>query len=129
VAIDEQRLRVRRSLEEKLGVEEASYLMDRPVGGWSELVTNHTLDLKFDVVDERFRAVDDRLISLEHRIDTGVATLRHELLGEIDRRMSEIDRRIGDLAWRVVTAVIAGMAVMATIFAGITAGLVLLLGP
>ena len=42
MAVEEQRLRVRQSLEEKLGVEEASYLMDRPIGGWSDLVTNHT---------------------------------------------------------------------------------------
>ena len=61
MAIDEQRLRVRRSLEEKLGVEEASYLMDRPIGGWSDLVTNHTLDLKIEA-------------------------LRHELIAEMERR-------------------------------------------
>ena len=135
MAIDEQYLRIRRSLEETLGVEEASYLMDRPVGGWSELVTNHTLDLKFDVVEERFRAIDERFAmidrrfdlvderfeALEHRMDASIAALRHELLGYMEKRF-------GNLAWKVVTAVIAGMAVMATIFAGITAGLVQLLG-
>ena len=57
MAIDEQRLRVRRSLEEKLGMEEASYLMDRPAGGWSELVTNHTLDLKLAVVEAKIDAL------------------------------------------------------------------------
>lgn len=142
MAIDEQYLRVRRSLEEKLGVEEASYLMDRPVGGWSELVTNHTLDLKFAALDERFGALDERFSMIDRRfemidrrfemidrrfdaqderIDTSLAALRHELLGEMEKRF-------GDLTWRVVTAVIAGMAVMATIFAGVTAGLVVLLG-
>ncbi len=114
MAIDEQRLRVRRSLEEKLGVEEASYLMDRPAGGWSELVTNHTLDLKFAVVDERF-------VSLEQRIDMSIAALRSELMGYMDQRFA-------DLAWRVITAVIAGMAVMAAVFAGVTAGLFAILG-
>ncbi len=128
MAIDEQRLRVRRSLEEKLGVEEASYLMDRPAGGWSELVTNHTLDLKFAVVDERFRAVDERFraiderfVSLEQRIDMSIAALRSELMGYMDQRFA-------DLAWRVITAVIAGMAVMAAVFAGVTAGLFAILG-
>ena len=48
MVVDEQYMKIRRSLEEKLGVEEASYLMDRPPGGWSELVTNRTLDLKFE---------------------------------------------------------------------------------
>ena len=129
MAVDEQHLRVRRSLEEKLGVEEASYLMDRPVGGWSELVTNHTLDLKFAALDERFRVIDERFVALEKRMDARFETvdarfesLRHELVGHIDKRF-------GELAWKVLTAVIAGMAVMATIFAGVTAGLVLLLGP
>lgn len=103
MAIDEQRLRVRRSLEEKLGVEEASYLMDRPAGGWSELVTNHTLDLKLAVVEARIDA------------------LEHKLLAEMDRRFAEFDRRFAGLAWQVVGAVIAGMAVMGGVFAGMIA--------
>jgi hypothetical protein len=125
MAIDEQRLRVRRSLEEKLGMEEASYLMDRPAGGWSELVTNHTLDLKFAVVDERFRAIDerfssfeqridDRFASLEHRVDTSIGALRYELTGYMDRRFA-------NLAWQLIGAVIAGMAVMGAVFAGLMA--------
>lgn len=89
MAIEEQRLRERRSLEEKLGMEEASYLMDRPAGGWSELVTNQTLDLK-------------------------LAVLEHRLLGEIDRKF-------GGLAWQLIGAVIAGMAVMGAVFAGMVA--------
>ena len=139
MSVDEQYLRIRRSLEGTLGMEEASYLMDRPVGGWSELVTNHTLDLKFSVVDERFRAIDERFAAiddrfaalerrideraaaLEHRMDTSIAALRFELMGYMDQRFA-------DLAWRVITAVIAGMAVMAAIFAGVTAGLFALLG-
>jgi hypothetical protein len=96
VAIEEQRLRVRRSLEELLGVEEASYLMDRPAGGWSELVTNHTLDLKVAVLDARMDA-------MEHRI------------------LGEIDRRFAGLAWQLLGAVIAGMAVMGGVFAGLVA--------
>jgi hypothetical protein len=60
MVVDEQYMKVRRSLERKLGVEEASYLMDRPAGGWSQLVTNETLDLK-------------------------LASLRHELTAEIHR--------------------------------------------
>ena len=94
MAIDEQRLRGRRSLEEKLGVEEASYLMDRPTGGWSELVTNHTLDLKFAVVDERFRV-------LEAKIDT----LRYEILAKMDRKF-----RVQ--TWSMITAIFASMGML-----------------
>ena len=40
MAVDEPRLRIRRSIEEKLGVEEAAYLIEgRPPGGWDALVT------------------------------------------------------------------------------------------
>ena len=37
-------------------MEEASILMDRPPGGWSDLVTNQTLDLKIDVLRSDLRA-------------------------------------------------------------------------
>jgi len=62
VAVEEVRVRVRRKLEEAFGMEEASYLMDRPPGGWGDLVTNQTLDLKIDA-------------------------LRHELVATVDRRL------------------------------------------
>jgi hypothetical protein len=127
VAIDEQWMRVRRSLEEKLGVEEASYLMDRPMGGWSELVTNHTLDLKFEVVDERFRSIDERFRALDDRLDarfdaidvrfaalegkleTSIASLRYEFVAELEQRFEA-------LAWKLVTAVIAAIGVTGALF-------------
>ena len=105
MAVDEQYMRVRRSLEEKLGVEEASYLMDRPVGGWSELVTNHTLDLKFDVLDERFAAVD-------HRFDA----LRHELKADLQALRVELHQSIRQQTWALMTALFAALAVFAAIF-------------
>jgi hypothetical protein len=42
--------------------------MDRPPGGWSDLVTNQTLALHFDGVDHRFDALDHRFDALEHRL-------------------------------------------------------------
>jgi hypothetical protein len=55
-------VRIRRSLEEKLGVEEAAYLIEgRPPGGWDALVTKEYLDLR-------------------------VAALEHKLLAEMERR-------------------------------------------
>ena len=56
MTVDEQYVRIRRSLERKLGVEEASYLMDRPPGGWTDLATNQTLDLKFESLRHELRA-------------------------------------------------------------------------
>ena len=110
MTVDEQYRRVRRTLEEKLGVEEASYLMDRPIGGWSELVTNHTLDLKFESLDHRFDALDHRFEALESRV-----------LAEMERRFAEMDRRFVEQTWRLLGAVIAAMALMSTIFGGFLA--------
>ena len=42
--------RLRRKLEEAFGAEEASFLMDGRPGGWSDLVTNQTLDLKIEAL-------------------------------------------------------------------------------
>jgi hypothetical protein len=109
VAIDEHRFRIRRSLEEKLGVEEASYLMDRPIGGWSDLVTNRTLDLKIQVLDERFAAMDRRFESLEHKIDASITALRHELL-------AEIHQSIRAQTWALVTVLIAALGMFGTLF-------------
>jgi hypothetical protein len=103
MTVDEQYRRVRRTLEEKLGVEEASYLMDRPVGGWSELVTNHTLDLKFEALDHRFEALDHRFEALESRL------------------LAEMDRRFTEQTWKLLSAVIAAMALMSAIFGGFLA--------
>jgi hypothetical protein len=118
----EQYVRIRRSLEDKLGVEEATYLMDRPPGGWSDLVTNHTLglqvavlqerfatiDRRFEEIDRRFEEIDRRFDALEIRIDTAVASLRHELLAEIERRFRA-------LTIALFSAIIAGMAMLGAI--------------
>jgi len=98
MTVDEQYLRIRRSLERKLGVAEASYLMDRPAGGWSELVTNQKLDLKFDVVDQRFES------------------LRHELTSEMQALRAELHQSIRQQTWAVMTVLVASLAVFATIF-------------
>jgi hypothetical protein len=87
VTVDEHYMRIRRSLEEKLGVEEASYSMDRPAGGWSGLVTNHTLDLKFEALDHRFEALESRLLA-------------------------EMERRFRLQTWSIITALFAAVGVL-----------------
>ena len=118
MAVDEQYMRVRRSLEEKLGVEEASFLMDRPVGGWSELVTNHTLDARFDVIEARFEAIDARFEAVNARFEAVDARFDavDKRIDSIDRRLEIIDERIAGLGWKLISAVIAGMAVMGGVF-------------
>jgi uncharacterized membrane protein len=84
MAVEEARIRLRRQLEDTFGVEEASILMDRPPGGWSDLVTNHTLDLKID-------------------------TLRHELRAEMANLSASVDRRLRAQTWMMMTTMIAAV--------------------
>lgn len=131
MAIDEQWFRVRRSLEEKLGVEEASYLMDRPAGGWSELVTNRTLDLKVDLLDKRFEAIDARLRQVDARLDGIDARLDgiDARLDGIDARfdafrlelLAEVHKEFRDQTWRLLTALLATMTALIALFGVILA--------
>jgi hypothetical protein len=66
MTVDEDRVRLRSRLEELVGVSGADILFDRPPGGWSDLVTNHSLDLRFAASEER---MDRKLDALEHRMD------------------------------------------------------------
>ena len=61
----------------------ADILLDRPPGGWSDLVTNQTLDLRFAAFEERF---DRKVEALEHRMD--------RRFSEVDARFAEIERRM-----------------------------------
>ena len=76
----------------------ADILMDRPLGGWSDVVTNHTLDLRFAAFEERFdrkvdalesrmelrfAGMDARFAEVDHRFDR----FEHQLLGQVDRRL------------------------------------------
>jgi len=70
MAVEEVRARLRRQLEETYGVEGAAILMDRPPGGWSDLVTNHTLALHFEALDHRFDALEHRLQAAFHEQTT-----------------------------------------------------------
>ena len=56
MAVEEISARLRARLQQEYGVDEANILMDRPPGGWGDLVTN--------------RSLDQRLAELEARLDT-----------------------------------------------------------
>jgi hypothetical protein len=80
MTVDESRLQLRTRLVELVGVSGAEILMDRPPGGWGDLVTNHTLDLRFAAWEERF---DRRLDALEARMDLRFAA--------VDARFASVD--------------------------------------
>jgi hypothetical protein len=90
MAIEEPQVRLRRKLEEAFGAEEASFLMDRPPGGWSDLVTNQTLDLKLDA-------------------------LRAEIHRDMAELSASVDRRLRTQTLVMTTTLIAGIGLTATL--------------
>jgi hypothetical protein len=100
MAVDDVRQRVRSKLEELLGPEEASWLMDRPPGGWSDLVTNRTLDLKIDALRSELRS--------------DFAALRSDLTQEISRLDGSVDRRLRAQTWITTTTLLAGLGLAFT---------------
>ena len=87
MAVEEARVRLQRQLDDTFGVEEASILMDRPPGGWSDLVTNQTLDLTIDVLRHELRT---EMTALRSEMIDLRADLRVEMAGlsaSVDRRL------------------------------------------
>ena len=141
MTVDEDRTQLRTRLVELVGVSGADILMDRPPGGWGDLVTNRTLDLRFSAWEERFAAseqrFDHKLDALEARmdrkfdavlaetragfaaVDARFATVEHRfdtLEHKIDLvradLVAEMDRRFRAQAWVMVSALTGLMAVM-----------------
>lgn len=100
MAVDDVRQRLRVKLEQLLGPEEASWLMDRPPGGWTDLVTNQTLDLKLDALRADLRAE--------------LAETREQLRATIERLDASVDRRLRAQTWITTTTLIAGLTLAFT---------------
>ena len=88
---EDTRTRLHRKLTEAFGVEEADFLLDRPPGGWADLVTNQSLEL--------------RLAAFEARIEGRMEARFHELRAEIERGFRE-------QTWRLVGVTTALMAIV-----------------
>jgi hypothetical protein len=90
MTVEEARVRLWRQLEGAFGVEEASILMDRPPGGWTDLVTNQTLDLKIDA-------------------------LRSDLRAGMSELSASVDRRLRAQTWMMMSTMIAAVGLSATL--------------
>jgi hypothetical protein len=96
MTVEEVAARLRQKLVEAYGAEEASWLMDRPPGGWTDLVTNQTLDLKLDAL-----RADVRAEFAENR-------------EAMERLSSSVDRRLRNQTWISTTTLIAGLTIAFT---------------
>jgi hypothetical protein len=97
MAVDEMLTALRRELERNYGVEAASYLMDRPRGGWDTLVTSDELDLKLDALRSELRG---ELAGGLADLRTEMAVLRADLAQELNRQ-----------TWRLATLVVAAQGI------------------
>lgn len=87
---EDVRVRLRSKLEAAFGAEEASILMDRPPGGWSDLVTNQVLEAKLDA-------------------------LQFKLLGEMSRLRADVQRELRAQTWRLAGLVLVAFGIFATL--------------
>jgi delta-aminolevulinic acid dehydratase/porphobilinogen synthase len=87
---EDVRVRLRTKLESAFGAEEASLLMDRPAGGWSDLVTNQVLEARLDA-------------------------LRYELVGEMAALRAAMERGFQVQTWRLLGAIFVAFGMFATL--------------
>src|SRR5713101_4482227 len=85
MAVDEIIVRLRARLQEEYGVDEAAILMDRPPGGWGDLVTNDTLRRELAGLEQR----------LDEKLELKIDWVRSELGSEITQLRSELGSEIG----------------------------------
>ncbi|MGI8797163.1 MAG: hypothetical protein ACR2IR_11380 [Acidimicrobiia bacterium] len=96
MAVNEVRERLKQQLENDYGVEGAAILMDRPPGGWSDLVTRDYLDAKLDAVREQMGA------------------LRSDLKADMATLGGAVDRRLRSQTWITTGTLVAGLTLAFT---------------
>ena len=90
LTVEDVRVRLRTKLESAFGAEEASILMDRPPGGWNDLVTNQVLDAK-------------------------LAALEYELVSQMQELRIEMARAFQVQTWRLVGSTFVAFGLFATL--------------
>lgn len=89
MAVEDVRALLRSQLEENYGVDGAAYLVYRPPGGWSDLVTHRDIDALEARMTAQFAEVTT---GIDHRF-VDVNCRFTDLETNIDRRFTEVDRR------------------------------------
>ena len=105
MAREDVQVRLRTKLESAFGAEEASFLMDRPPGGWNDLVTNQMLDVKIDAL--RYELVG-QMTELRGDLRGEMAELRHDL-------RIEMARGFQTQTWRLLGAMFVMFGLFATL--------------
>ncbi len=112
MAREDVQVRLRTKLESAFGAEEASFLMDRPPGGWNDLVTNQVLDVKMDAL--RFELVG-QMTDLRAELRGEMSELRGEM-GELRHELRiEMARGFQTQTWRLLGAMFVMFGLFATL--------------
>ena len=95
MAIDERaRHRLFQKLENVLGAEEASILMEHlPPVGWADVATKRDLDVLEERLAVRFKGVEDRFESLGERIDLRFEASEQRFTALLERELKEQSHR------------------------------------
>jgi hypothetical protein len=107
VATEEARTQLRRRLVEEYGMDETDLLLDRPPGGWDDLVTKDWLHLELGALETRMNA---RFAQTEQRLGTLERSFE-KLEVKLDSKLDEIARELRSQTWRLVTVLVAGMGI------------------
>jgi len=102
---EEARVRLRTKLESAFGAEEASILMDRPPGGWNDLVTNQVLEARLDAL--RYELVG-QMAELRGDLRAEMAELRGDLVATMERGFRA-------QTWRLLGAMFVAFGLFATL--------------
>ena len=93
--------------------------MDRPPGGWNDLVTNQTLDLKIDALRSDLRS---EMTALRGELRGEMAELRGEMVelrgevrGEIAAMSASVDRRLRAQTWITTTTMLTAVGLVAAL--------------
>ena len=116
---DARRLRLHRSLREKLGNQVADDLVDfLPPAGWGDLVRRPDLDAAVTRLDQKIDALgarlDQRIDSLEVRIEAIALTLR-DIRGEL-RELGNLKRTIVVTGVSMAVSIILGLGAIGVAF-------------
>ena len=103
MAVEEVRARLRRRLVELVGMEEADVLMDRPPGGWDELVTKDWLHLELAVVHTRLDAIDGRMLGRMDALELRMAGLESRM-DRFELRMDSFEQALRAQTWKMIAA-------------------------
>jgi hypothetical protein len=88
---------------EEYGMDEADLLLDRPPGGWNDVVTKDWLHLELGALEARtnarFATVDARLGTVE------------QVLAKMDSRLDQLAREVRSQTWRLVSVFVVVMGI------------------